>query len=89
MPSRVVNPLRSCDTGRDKQTELLVVFEGERDPLVEKRSVDRPLARLDFTPKRPQQDTLDIKVCPARLFGEVAGEKIRAVGFQQIDDPGC
>jgi len=71
-----VNPLRSCDTGRNEQTEFLVVFGRERNPFVEKRPVDRPLARLDFTPKRPQQDTLDLGVCPARLFGEVAGGKI-------------
>ena len=89
MRSSGVNPLRSCDTGSDEQPDLLVVFGGERDPLIEKRPVDRPLARLDFTPKRPQQDPLDIGVCPARLFGEVAGGKIWAVGFQQINDPAC
>ena len=37
-----VNPLRTCDTGRDEQTDLLVVFGRKRDPLIEKRPVDRP-----------------------------------------------
>ena len=37
MRSSGVNLLRSCETSRDEQTELLVVFGGKHDPLIEKR----------------------------------------------------